>query len=304
MNIILGYACINETLSERKISVNNSMIKKTFLSKGLDYVASIIEKNLDAFDQIVDWNESNNIKLYRTSSEMFPWQSEYEYVDLPNYEFIKKKLRSIGDKIKQYGHTVETHPGPYTVIASKNTDVITKSLKELEQHAQIFDLMGFDQNHNSHINIHVGTTRAGDKKLALDTWIESFHKLSDSVKNRITLENDDKESMFTIQDLMYIHNSIGIPLVFDSLHFNCHSDGYSYEETFNLAYSTWKHTDAIPFCHHSSSKKKWEDNTINNYRAHSEFLYEPFNNLGKPVRVMLECKKKEKALLNYRNNFS
>ena len=42
---------------------------------------------------------------------------------------------------------------------------------------------------------------------------------------------------------------------------------------------------------------------MNNKRAHSEYLYEPFNNVDKPVRVMLECKKKEIALLDYRKKF-
>jgi len=300
--IELGYACINETLSNKKISVNNSMIKKTFVAKGLDYCAILIEKNLDSLEQIVDWNESNNIKLYRTSSDMFPWMSEYEISELPNYGFIKKKLKQIGDKVKEYGHTLETHPGQYVVLASATQKVIDNSIKELNQHAEIFDLMGMPLNHFANINIHLGSTRAGDKQLAMDTWIDSYHRLNDSVKKRITLENDDKQAMFTIQDLMYVHEKIGIPLVFDSLHYTCHNDGYGYEETFDLAYSTWD-KDIVPLCHHSSSKKLWEDKTQNNERAHSEYLYEPFNNVDKPARVMLECKKKEIALLDYRKKF-
>ena len=39
----LGYACINLTLSNNKpkVTTNRSMIKKTFLNKGFDYVSEL-----------------------------------------------------------------------------------------------------------------------------------------------------------------------------------------------------------------------------------------------------------------------
>ena len=39
----LGYACINLTLSNKKpkVTTNRSMVKKTFLHKGLDYASEL-----------------------------------------------------------------------------------------------------------------------------------------------------------------------------------------------------------------------------------------------------------------------
>ena len=47
---------------------------------------------------------------------------------------------------------------------------------------------------------------------------------------------------------------------------------------------------------YSNSKKKYEDNTVR-ASAHSDWYYTPFENFGEQVDVVLECKKKEQALL-------
>ena len=52
----------------------------------------------------------------------------------------------------------------------------------------------------------------------MDRFCKNFEKLSESVQGRLTVENDDKESMYSVKDLMYIHERIGIPIVFDYHH--------------------------------------------------------------------------------------
>ena len=60
MNI--GYACINLSLG-KKVSTNRTMIKKTFLSNGLDYVSDLILQNVSDLEKIIDWNEQNGVKF-------------------------------------------------------------------------------------------------------------------------------------------------------------------------------------------------------------------------------------------------
>ena len=64
----LGYACINMTLSNRpkskRVTTNRSMIKRTFLAKGLPYASELIEKNSEDLLKILQWNEEHNITLY------------------------------------------------------------------------------------------------------------------------------------------------------------------------------------------------------------------------------------------------
>ena len=56
------------------------------------------------------------------------------------------------------------------------------------------------------------------RNLAMDRFCKNFERLSESVQGRLTVENDDKESMYSVKDLMYIHERIGIPIVFDYHH--------------------------------------------------------------------------------------
>ena len=58
---MLGYACINMTLGKEKITTNRSMIKKTFLTKGVSYASELAYKNVVDLEKILKWNVKNNI---------------------------------------------------------------------------------------------------------------------------------------------------------------------------------------------------------------------------------------------------
>ena len=94
----IGYCCIalgiNEGLKTKDhIKVNRGMVKKTFLNKGLEYVSELIIQNLNDTLKILDYNIENEIFIYRLSSDSFPWMSEYEFEDLPNFNKIKSLLK-------------------------------------------------------------------------------------------------------------------------------------------------------------------------------------------------------------------
>jgi UV DNA damage endonuclease len=78
----LGYACINMGFSnlpkKQRITTNRSMIKKTFLAKGLPYASELALQNCKDLLKILKWNEENGINFYRMSSNIFPWASEYK----------------------------------------------------------------------------------------------------------------------------------------------------------------------------------------------------------------------------------
>ena len=64
-------------LDQHRITMNRSMIKRTFDEKGLDYTSELVMKNVADLYKIIQWNEDNGIKFFRMSSETFPWASEY-----------------------------------------------------------------------------------------------------------------------------------------------------------------------------------------------------------------------------------
>ena len=61
----LGYACINMTLGKQKpkVTTNRSMIKKTFLEKGVEYAGELGLQNARDLFKILEWNNHNNIKV-------------------------------------------------------------------------------------------------------------------------------------------------------------------------------------------------------------------------------------------------
>ncbi|MEC8392351.1 MAG: UV DNA damage repair endonuclease UvsE, partial [Actinomycetota bacterium] len=138
----LGYACINMTLSDvpksKRITTNRSMIKKTFQSKGLPYASEIALQNVKDLIKILEWNQKNDIKFYRMSSDIFPWMSEYKFSDLPDYDDIAYHLDVAGEYAYNTQQRLTFHPGPFNVLGSPNENVVDKAIKELNSHSEIF----------------------------------------------------------------------------------------------------------------------------------------------------------------------
>mgnify|MGYP003348550864 CR=1 FL=1 len=259
----IGYACINMTLGENNITTNRGMIRKTFDAKGLNYVSELSLHNVRDLIEVIKWNQEHGINFYRMSSDMFPWSSEYNFNDLPDITKIKNLMSGLGNLVKKYGHRLTFHPGPFNVLASPNEDVVRKTISELDKHSQIMDMLDLPVSPFSKINIHVGGSY-GNKQDALKRWSDNFERLSDNIKKRLTLENDDKAGGYTVKDLLYIHERTNIPIVFDYHHHKFNTGGLSEQEAFELAYSTWK--NITPAFHVSESR----DNK--NPRAHHDFI--------------------------------
>jgi len=295
----LGYACINMTLSESKpkITTNRSMIKRTFQEKGIEYASELALQNARDLFHILKWNNENGIKLFRLSSEFFPWASEYNLEQLPHYLRIKTLLEGCGNYAKNNGLRLTSHPGPFNVLTSPRKNVVENTFKDLTLHGEMFDLLGLERTHYNKINIHCNGVY-GDKKSAMDRFCENFSKLPDSVKTRLTVENDDKASMYSVKDLMYIHEKIGIPIVFDYHHHKFNTGGLTEEQALSLAVGTW--SDGItPIVHYSESKALHEENDKLKPQAHSDYINELPDTYGIEVDIMVESKAKELAILPF-----
>ena len=291
----LGYACINMTLGKQKITTNRSMIKKTFNERGINYASELGLQNVRDLVEIVKWNEKNNIKLFRMSSDFFPWSSEYKLSDMPHYNRIKNILAGVGHLANSYNQRLTSHPGPFNVLVSPNENVVSNTIRDLSIHGEIFDMMGLSQTPYNKINIHCNGVY-GDKISAMDRFCKNFERLPKSVQNRLTVENDDKASMYSVNDLMYIHERIGIPIVFDYHHHKFCTGDLTEEQALKLAATTWG--DITPVVHYSESKSLHENNDKIKPQAHSDYINQIPNTYGVKVDVMLEAKAKELALFN------
>jgi len=295
----LGYACINMTLSGQKpkVTTNRSMIKKTFTEKGVDYAGELGMLNAADLGRILRWNVENGIKVFRLSSEFFPWASEYKFEDLPQYLRIKTLLAGAGHYAKSNGMRLTCHPGPFNVLVSPHKHVVDNTITDLRIHGEIFDMLGLERSPYNKINIHCNGVY-GDKQSAMDRFCKNFELLPESVQTRLTVENDDKASMYSVKDLMYIHERIGIPIVFDYHHHKFCTGDLSEQEALELAISTWPE-GIKPIVHYSESKALHEGNESLKPQAHSDYINDLPDLYGNDVDVMVEAKAKELSILPF-----
>ena len=299
MSVRFGYACINMELSEKGIICSRTMRKATFEKKGIPYASELSLRNIQSLLPILKWNHDNNIEVFRITSELVPWGSEFSFEEMPNIDEISSSLQKIGKYARMTGQRLSFHPGQFNCLASEKEHVILNCIKDLEIHARLFDIMGMPRSPQSKINIHLGSTCGNNLDMAMDNFCRNFDRLSDAVKTRLTVENDDKASMFSAK-MLYdgVYKRIGVPIVFDSHHHSLGPQDAPYDEAMQMAVETWP-TGIRPVCHHSNSKKQYEDPTINRHSAHSNYYYEPFIDNGHDVDVVLEAKQKERALFDY-----
>lgn len=298
----LGYACINMTLGKQGILTGRAMRKATLEAKGLAHASELALQNALDLESILKWNLKNGIYFFRLGSDLFPWGNKVDVSQFPDYNQIKDVLARCGEFATTNGIRITTHPGPFNLLASPKEDVVINTIKDLEMHALLFDLMGLSRTPYNKINIHVGATY-GDKYAAAETWCSNFNRLSDAVKSRLTIENDDKANMYSVKDLYeLIHEKTGIPIVFDYHHYTFNSGGQTVEEALQLAMSTWK--GIKPVAHYSESKSLHESNPTINPRAHSDYVTNFIDTFGLEIDVMIEAKAKELALLNYRKIYN
>jgi UV DNA damage endonuclease len=308
MNI--GYACINMQLSYpqkyggkergvKPITTGRSMIKRTFLSKGVDYASELTLANAMDLDKIMDWNILNGYNFFRITSGLAPWKSEYEWDDLKDIEQIRMYLHSAGVKAKTHNLRITSHPGPFNVLTSPHPHVVDNCVDELTDHGKVFDMMGLSRTPYNKINIHIGGAY-GDKESAMERFCVNFERLPDSVKSRLTVENDDKASMYSVKDLYEgVYKRIGIPIVFDYHHHKFCTGDLSEQQALEMAISTWP-DDITPATHYSESRRDEQKDETIRVQAHSDYVYDKIETYGNEIDVMVEAKHKELAVQKYK----
>lgn len=286
-------------LRSEDIFTNRTLRKATLLDKGYEYLSELIIANLEDLKLVLKWNEENNHRFFRISSEIFPFWSHpelgYELEELPKGDLIIKLLSEIGDYATKHNHRLTTHPGPFNVLASPTEEVVKKAVIDLDCHSKMFDYMGFEPSCYNKINIHVGGAY-GEPLEALKRFCDNFYLLHPNTQARLTVENDDRANLFSTKDLYeYVHKVIGIPIVFDYHHHIFNTGGLSEKEALVLAMSTWP-DNIIPVVHYSESKNIHLGQDVPT-PAHSDVVYGPIKLYGNIIDIMVEAKHKEKALL-------
>ena len=305
----MGYACMNMQLSYpqqyggqpkgvKRITTNRSMIKKTFTEKGIEYASELGLKNCKDLFKIIKWNHEHGFDFFRITSNLFPWCSEYKLEDMPDHWEIVGILGECGKYVEENNMRITCHPGPFNVLTSPHEHVVENCINDLTTHGEVFDMMGLSRTPYNKINIHIGGVY-GDKISAMERFCKNFERLPESVKSRLTVENDDKASMYSVKDLYDgVYSVIGIPIVFDYHHHRFNTGDLSEQQALELAMSTWG--DIVPVVHYSESRNIEQQDDKIRPQAHSDYVYDYIDTYGNKVDIMVEAKHKELAVLKYK----
>ncbi len=289
----LSLCCISNVLAEQGLKFR-TMTYKSFSSKpkeeSLSKLSDIIQNNFHVSEKIVRHCALNNISGYRLSSDLCPVIKHPDVMlnleDLPEFGFIDYNIKKLKKAIQETKVRVSAHPSEYITLTSEDPSKVNNSIIDLEFHAEIFDRLELEKSYYNPLNIHV--RKEGDAEELSKIFMDNFNKLSDSVKSRLVLENNDTGNTWTVANLKkYFYDRYNIPVTFDNLHHKMLNHNISHRDAFYDAMSTW---NVQPLFHYSEGK--------NNTRAHSDMANNIPENYNENVMFDVELKNKDYAILD------
>ncbi|RJE88646.1 UV DNA damage repair endonuclease UvsE [Paenibacillus sp. 1011MAR3C5] len=311
--MIVRFGFVAMSLLLENASPSRTMTYKTLSNlddreAGLRRLERIAEENLTSTLRILKHSHAHDIAMYRFSSKLIPLATHEDVADWDAYAPLAPAFRTIGEYVKKTGMRVSFHPDQFCVFSTLRPEVLAKSEQDLEHHVRMLELMELDER--SKCNIHIGGAY-GDKASSGARFVEQFGALPARIKNRVTLENDDKT--FNVMETLTAAETAGIPMVLDIHHHAINTGAIEEDELHNGLWPrilrTWElerkrlglaeESDLPPKIHASSPK------SLSDPRGHADHVEaEPLLRFLKAaarkcsaVDCMLEAKSKDAALL-------
>lgn len=279
----IGYPCITVGVNDTK----QKTCRKASATE--EHLSTLIEHNLNALKNIVQFNGEHKIKLFRISSDIIPFASDKEVNTLDWSTQFSEQFEEIGKLIKHYGMRISMHPGQYTVLNSPDEGVVERAIADLEYHTLFLDSLGTDAS--SKLILHVGGVY-GDKETAMNRFVEVYQTLDERIKNRLVVENDDRS--YTIKEVIWISEQTGAPAVYDNLHNAINPSDPEKDDAYWIkkAKTTWNKKDGRQKTHYSQQQINNRTGSHSKTIHIDEFVayYDQVKDLD--IDIMLEVKDK------------
>ena len=296
-----GLCCISLDLNQSDIKFQ-TMTYKRFSSlpraEALATLGDRILNNLFTTYHIIEYCAAHNYS-YRLSSDLFPLitydKANVSLEDLPNYLEIIEEFTELSKLIQSSKVRISCHPSEFNVLASTNLIAVDKTITELNFFSWFMDQIGCEASYNCPMNIHVHNTNGTHQEI-ISRFMTRYDRLSDSCKQRLVIENDDKLNCWSVSQLIkYLHTPHNIPITFDYLHHSCHPDNLSEQDALESCYLSWG--SYRPLFHYSESSPG------NNPRKHADYAVNPINTYGLNFDLDFELKMKDHAIQKHSELF-
>ncbi len=270
--------------------------------------------------EIFSYLAKHHISMYRMSSDMAPYAT---HPQMPQFHAMVREsavdLAHVGKLARALDIRLSFHPSQFIVLNSENEELTRKSMWDLDSQAEMLDRM--ECGPEARLVIHVGGAY-GDRESGCARWIATWKRLSEPVRRRLVLENDDIR--YSAADVLRIHEATGVALVFDYQHFWCFNpEKLEMMPTLERMLRTWE-PGVRPKLHYSCARTELREIKRKNRKTKKiETVLQPpiwtghadYNNPFETIPflrsiahldadVMLEAKAKDLALLRLRNDIA
>jgi UV DNA damage endonuclease len=259
-------------------------------------LAALCVANAESLLAALQFCATHGISSFRIISPIMPIKTHpvigYRVDQLPDADNVVAQFRRCGEFARAQGIRTGFHPDQFVVLNSPDTDIVSRSVTEIEYQAEVAEWTNADT-----VNIH-GGGGYGDKPAALERFRRNLDRLSHRARSRLTVENDDKT--YTPTDLLPLCRAAAVPLVYDVHHHRCLPDGLSIEEATAAARATWNRE---PLFHISSPRLGWQGPNPERHHDYIDPRDFPPSWLGWPLTVEVEAKAKELAVAKLHTYF-
>lgn len=284
----LGLVCITASTQVRYRTITRKRLLDQAIATQRKLLEDIYRDNLQSFDAALRFCEQEGIALYRIPSSIFPFADEPIGRELLGQ--LSGALARSGARASEQGIRLVMHPDQFVVLSSDSADVVANSVKILQMHADILDLLGQPRSPWALVEIH------GGKAARADALVAAIGRLPDAIRSRLALEND--EYAYGADEIAAICRRSGVPMVFDAHHHIVHDKLPSYDDPsvaamLHEARSTW----ALPehqLVHISNGRDGFND------RQHADLISVMPSSYAHAPWIEIEAKHKELAIRQLR----
>ncbi len=230
----LGLVCITTSDEVRYRALTRKRLLQFGASEQRQMLREIYADNLSRLGKAIDFCHARGINLYRMTSGLFPFADDTTGAEV--LEEFRARTAKTGRRATELGIRLVLHPDQFVVLSSDSPEVISNSIKILESHAHVMDLLEQPRSPWALMEIH------GGKSGRAERLVEVIRRLPEAIRTRLALEND--EYAYGASEILEVCHAAGVPMVFDAHHHVVHEKLDSYEhpsvgEMLAAARTTW-----------------------------------------------------------------
>ena len=280
----LGLVCITTSDAVRYRALTRKRLLQFAESERRRVLRELYADNLARLNRALDFCNERGIRLYRMTSALFPFADDPAGEDV--LEEFDESVGAAGRRATELGIRLVLHPDQFVVLNSDSPHVITNSIKILETHGRVMDMLEQPRSSWALIEIH------GGKGGRAERLVETTRALPEAVRSRIAFEND--EYTYGAAEILEVCRASNVPMVFDAHHHLVHEKLDSYDDEsvgdmLRAARGTWP-VPEWQLVHISNGRESFGD------RNHSDFIETMPAAFRHAPWIEVEAKQKELAI--------